>query len=101
MMREHEHCDDYINDQTQPACLREFLEYARSPAHGDYLEAAKPRLFATYAGETHRVTMASRFGDVGITRDLDCDYGYERRVLVCELSHFTAEAPTPTDEGKA
>lgn len=25
------HCDNYIDDETQPECLRKFLDYVRSP----------------------------------------------------------------------
>jgi len=31
-MNHHPHCDDYIDDATTPAVLREFLDYHRSPA---------------------------------------------------------------------
>lgn len=83
------HCDDYIDDQTQPACLRTFLDYARSPAHGAFREGSKPKLFADYAGKRVRVTMASRFGDVGINSKLHEEYGYDKRVPVSELSNFS------------
>lgn len=44
------HCDDYIDDETQPACLRNYLRRARSPCHGMLDKAPFPRLFATYIG---------------------------------------------------
>lgn len=84
------HCDDYIDDPTQPECLRKFLDYSRAPAHGSLRDEPKPKLFATFEGKRVRVTMASRFGDVGITSDLSRKYGYESRVSVEQLSDFSA-----------
>lgn len=86
------HCDDYIDDETQPQCLRAFLDYARSPAHGTFREGEKPRLFADYEGKRVRVVMASRFGDVGITRSLPAEYGYDQRVSVADLTNFGVSA---------
>lgn len=126
------HCDDLIDDPTQPQCLRTYLEYNRRPAIDKNLsEADEPRLFAdliqertgrTYlgywnalepamrkftipAGTRVRVVMASRFGDVGITTDLDAARGYSTRVSVSELTNFSA-TPSPSDadggpDGKA
>jgi hypothetical protein len=55
-MGEFKHCDDYIDDETQPEVLRKFLDYARSPAHeraiDDLLEC-----FAEY-GDHDRAAMA-------------------------------------------
>ena len=82
------HCDDYIDDPAQPECLRQFLDYARSPAHGSLRPGKAPVLFADYEGSRVRVTMASRFGDVGITRKLHAEHGYDRRVVVASLSNF-------------
>ncbi len=59
-----------------------------------------PKLFATYKqpdgpggrkGKTRRVrvVMASRFGDVGITRDLMAEHGYNDRVAVETLTDFS------------
>lgn len=87
------HCDDYIDDQTQPECLRKFLDHARSPAHGSGRDGPRPTLFATFNGDPVRVVMASRFGDVGITSNLTAEYGYDRRVAVNLLSDFSADAP--------
>ena len=82
------HCDDYIDDKTQPECLRVFLDYARSPAHGEFTNKPKPVLFATFADKTVRVNMASRFGDVGIAYNLKLEYGYDVRVPISDLSDF-------------
>lgn len=82
------HCDDYIDDPKEPEVLRKFLERARSPAHGRTSPDPYPKLFADYEGQTYRVTMASRFGDVGITKDLTEEYGNQKRVAVAHLTNF-------------
>lgn len=86
------HCDDYIDDETQPECLRAFLEYARAPAHGSNLPGPKPKLFADYKGKRVRINMASRFGDVGYATELSSEYGYEGRIPVAWLSNFATDA---------
>ncbi len=86
------HCDDYIDDPAAPACLRAFLDHARSPAHGRLREDKRPPLFADYHGKRIRVVMASRLGDVGITENLSAEYGYSKRVAVADLKNFS-EAP--------
>ena len=91
-MSNFKHCDEYIDDETQPACLRAFLNYARSPAHGAG-QGPKPLLFADYEGLRVKVVMASRFGDVGITSDLLVQFCYEKRVPVVDLSNFSSIAP--------
>ncbi len=35
--------------------------------------------------------MASRFGDVGITTDIDKDVGYEDRIPLDRLDNFSSE----------
>jgi hypothetical protein len=87
------HCDDYIDDPSQPECLRAFLGHVRSPAHGSLRPEPRPSLFADYQGKRVRVVMASRFGDVGITSNLAAERGYEQRVDVSDLSNF-AETPS-------
>lgn len=92
------HCDDYIDDPTQPAVLRAFLDRARSPGHGMMSKDPYPKLFATYNGQSHcgvnpgdrvRVVMASRMGDVGITKDFAAEHGYSVRCAVADLSGFS------------
>lgn len=103
------HCDDYIDDAMQPFVLRRFLHWARLPAvckylpapeHEDYVDEElrpfiwrrpAPKLFADFEGRRVRVTMASRFGDVGISRDLTGDGGYFKRVAVEDLGNFGDE----------
>ncbi|MDF0544185.1 hypothetical protein PX699_17685 [Sphingobium sp. H39-3-25] len=96
---------EYIEDHTQPECLRTFLEYARSPAHGALITSDKPALFATHKGKRVRVVMASRFGDVGITSVLHAEYGYEKRIARDLLSEFSTKckrpvSATPATEGR-
>jgi len=87
------HCDDYIDDESQPQCLRRFLRYNRWPAFWQYrahkLGVKEPVLFAQYGKKRVRVVMASRLGDVGITEDLSAAKGYSLRVPVCALSRFS------------
>lgn len=84
------HCDTYIEDQTQPKPLREFLAWARSEAHGSNAPRPHPRLYATLRGRRVRVVMASRLGDVGVTTKLESDRGYEERVNVAQLTNFSS-----------
>lgn len=83
------HCDEYIDDETQPECLRKFLDYVRSPGHGAARVTPRPKLFADYEGQRVRIVMASRFGDVGITTNLTTEHGYHKRVAVAALSNFS------------
>lgn len=84
------HCDEYIDDTTQPECLRTWLSWARSPAHGMNAEPPHPACYADYHGGRVRLVMASRFGDVGITADLERSIGYSQRVSLADLSNFGA-----------
>ncbi len=90
-MSDFKHCDDYIDDETQPECLRAFLDHARSPSHGSNRDGPRPPLFADYNGKRVRVVMASRLGDVGITSNLKAEHGYEKRVAVADLSGFSVD----------
>lgn len=88
------HCDDYILDKTTPRCLKKFLQFNRWPAVWQYKAefdrgVKPPVLFAKFHGEQVRVVMASRFGDVGISRNLEKEHGYNMRVFVEELTDFT------------
>jgi hypothetical protein len=105
------HCDDYIDDPSQPECLRRFLDYHCRPAALKYPtgDAAfdlaieerhglpmwrdpVPTLFADCEGERVRVTMASSFGDVGVTMDLKGTSGWDVRVPVGYLTGFSETA---------
>jgi hypothetical protein len=87
-MSDMKHCDDYIDDETAPVALRRYLERARSPGHGMGASDPYPELYADLRGERVRVVMASRLGDVGVTRDLSKKFGYQLRVMVADLSNF-------------
>lgn len=95
------HCDDYIHDLSQPKCLRFFLLVNRLPAADTMLlreNGVVPQLFADHKGSVVRVTMASRFGDVGISYSLNSEDGYSTRVAVADLSNFSATTTLPPDE---
>jgi predicted LPLAT superfamily acyltransferase len=83
------HCDDYINDITQPLALRKYLNHARSPAHGALLPEPHPKLYATLNGGRVRCVMASRLGDVGVTTNLATERGYSARVHIEQLTDFS------------
>lgn len=98
----YRHCDDFINDRTQPKPLRRFLRWYRWPAvwecrARDFWNRkgwAIPTLFALYKGpggakRRVRVVMASRLGDVGITKNLGAENGYWKRVSVESLTDFS------------
>lgn len=88
------HCDDFIHDFEAPMLLRAFLIVNRMPAADKYvLKSAgiDPKLFADLEGTTYRLTMASRMGDVGITKDFEQDMGYDTRVPLEKLSNFRGE----------
>lgn len=111
---EPRHCEDYLDDPTQPECLRRFLDYHCRPAALKYPTGDEafdrgleerlgmpmwrdpvPVLFARHQGRPVRVTMASRFGDVGIIEHLDAEHGYGARVAVEDLTDFSATSPEP------
>ena len=86
------HCDDYIDDFRSPICLRWWLFVNRLAAiHKALAEESgvAPKLFADYEGDRVRCVMASRLGDIGITRKLDAERGYEKRLLVRDLTNFS------------
>lgn len=83
------HCDNAIDDPAAHPALRAFLARARSPAHGLLSDQPFPRLFADHLGDRVRVTMASRMGDVGISKDLGAEFGYEGRVFLDDLANFS------------
>lgn len=83
------HCDEYIDDESKPEVLRNYLRRARAPAHGHLENEPYPLLFADHKGIRVRIVMASRMGDVGITPKLDEEYGYRNRVTLDELTNFS------------
>lgn len=85
------HCDDWADDPATPAPLKIWLNWARLPAHGLLHPKPHPTCFATYHGRRVRLTMASRFGDVGVAYDLHRETGYDHRVPVDALTNFGAD----------
>lgn len=86
-----DHVDTYVDSPRGDPIARWFMFIARLPASLGMLAVkmkCAPKLFADYRGKRVRVTMASRFGDVGITTHLERENGYQARVLVKELSNF-------------
>jgi hypothetical protein len=95
------HCVRVMDDPSAPECLRFFLRAARGPHLGSL-----PPLFATLkhdfsgrtfgglvvrmrAGERARVTDAGRFGDVGVTTELDEAIKSLVRASVDEFENFS------------
>lgn len=77
------------------AWVREF----RKPAHMcDHDMIERTRVTAKYHGRRYRVVMASRMGDVGLSRNMDEPNGYSKRVDVLDLSDWSMERPEPTDD---
>ena len=96
--KEPRHCDEYAHMFTEPSCLAWYIFYHRLPAGIKPLvlkhtKIEEPKLWAKYNGEWISVTMASRFGDLGISYDLNAEYGYKTRVNVEDLTDFTDERP--------
>lgn len=94
-MDKYLHCDDLIGDESQPKCLRRYLRWHRWPVKYQIKALGwgfkEPKLFADYKNNRVRVVMVSRFGDVGITNNLETVQGYDLRLAVQELSNFSDE----------
>lgn len=85
------HVDDFIDDYTGDPYARWLFMHFRLPAvlklaFDPFMKDHK--LFCTYKGERHRVTGASRLGDVWITKDFKKDTGYDARVDLDECSDW-------------
>lgn len=90
------HCDNYPERLGTPNCLRWWIFINRLPATLKCLASdnnVDPKLWAKYQGKWYRLVMASRMGDVGIVDNLDADHGYQKRVMVDELTDFTDQRP--------
>lgn len=94
---EPRHCDSYISSYWESNSLRWYLFFNRLSATDKGLCRANgvsdPKLWAKHGGAWVRVVMASRFGDVGITSNLDAENGYDDRVAVEDLTDFTDVRP--------
>lgn len=90
------HCDDIAGDPETPEDVRTFLQYWRLPASDRWerreeLEGPEPALFGTTnLGYRVRVTMCSRFGDVGISQNMLGQHGYVERVWLPDLTELSA-----------
>jgi hypothetical protein len=85
-------CDEYAESFSGHPAARWFIFYNRLPATLRALmvqRCPEPVLYADHGNERVRVVMASRLGDLGVTRNLNAETGYERRVMICELSNFS------------
>jgi hypothetical protein len=80
------HCDDILESSEAPGCVLDFLNIVRS--HNENTMLQPPDLYAVYNGIPCRVTTASKYGDVGICFDLKQTQGYDKRVLLIELTDF-------------
>jgi hypothetical protein len=85
------HCEDLLDSKTLPDCVQKFVGVHRACPIERMNIKEEPTLFANYEGKRVRVTMASRFGDVGITYNLDTDHGYDLRVYLPDLSDFSTK----------
>lgn len=86
------HCDDYANTHDGHPAARWFIFVNRLPATLRLLARGRfpdPVCFADYQGKRVRLVMASRFGDIGITENLDATHGYQARVGIDGLSNFS------------
>ena len=77
-----------------------WLDWARRSA--SFHATSRPffvhKLFCTFEGERHRVTGASRMGDIWLTKNFEQTMGYQKRVNLadCSLWWMTEEEPTPS-----
>ena len=89
-LQEPEHCDTLTYDGRLPDFLRWWIVCQRLPASLKQLGPPLPPVYANLKGVGRvRLTMASRFGDIGVTPDLTKEYGYSQRVPLKQLSGFS------------
>lgn len=77
--KKYVHVDEFIDDPFADKYARWILLHFRQPAHGmDFIPfLGGAALFCTCGGERYRVTMASRFGHIGLATDFKRDHGYD------------------------
>jgi len=91
------HNDDLLDKHEKGICLLPeivyaWLYYKRLPAIKQFEQPDPKPLFATYKKKRVKVNMASRFGDVGITKNLTAPNGYtDRGIYVPDLTDFSNE----------
>jgi len=87
---------DYIYDFDIPVMLRAWIIMMNLPAlESETFRSAGivPSIYAKYKRDWVRLVMASRLGDVGISYSIDSDTGYDKRVMLSDLSEFTDKRP--------
>ena len=114
------HCDHWIDSKLGPDFLTAYLEYERQPAAWKYAtdwyrkavngsstpfpegwpKSDPGPVWAVYQGKWVRLVMVSRFGDVGLSHNLDAESGYFVRVALPELDQFTNQRPTQVSPPK-
>ncbi len=101
------HVDDFVDSGTGDMGIhyaRLMLGIMRMPSHGIALDSLTKRfrLFCTYNGERYRVVMASRMGDIGLSKHFEQDTGYSIRVAVTDCREWSAApaAAAPVDGGR-
>lgn len=87
------HLEDVIDDESieTPSFLKRWLEYNRMRATDKFKVEPPPNPYAFHDGKRVVLTMASRFGDVGIREtefEDDNGYGYSTRVMLSDLKDF-------------
>lgn len=91
------HVDDFIDGHFLQDCYaRWVLNLLRMPAclQIDFKPwISQYKLFCVYQGEWYRVTVASRLGDIGLSRDFEADCGYTVRVDVSQCSDWSPKPP--------
>ena len=95
------HCDDLSDKTILPFFVKEWVDYERLPASMKFKCPKVPSPFAFYRPENSEtdirvaLSMASRFGDVGIRPSAyihDEGYGYNYRTLLTKLENFHQSA---------
>jgi len=93
------HIDDFVHYGTSISNRTEMEDYARwlflhwrlpaitKNALNKFMDTHE--LYCLYDGECHRVTGASRLGDVWLTKDFEQDTGYQKRVMVDDCSEWS------------
>ena len=90
-----DHVDHFIDDHKQDPYARFVLMYMRFPAAWqiDFRPFWKDKkLFCTYKEERWRVTMASRFGHIGLSKQYHQEDGYQETAFVTNCSEWSPGA---------
>lgn len=92
MTHVNEFIDDILKNSKGECYARFFFLIHRLGAvlqgqFGEWTDQFK--LFCTFEGKRYRVTGASRFGDIYLTKDQNREAGYEKRVSLDECSQWS------------